>query len=313
MKYFVTGGFGFIGSVLVKKLLTNKNEVVVYDNLSSGRLDHLKNYKKNPKLKFLQGNILDKTKLSKSMKNCNFVYHLAANPDIRRGEKETRLDFKINTIGTLNILDSMLKNKIKKIVFTSSSTVFGIPTKVPTSEDYGPSLPISLYGASKLACEGFISAYANMFNFKAWIFRLANITGKPTTHGIIYDFVKKIRKNSSELEILGDGNQEKSYITNEMLVDAMQYIVNKTIKRKDFVFLYNIGNDDTIKVKSITKMFVKYNNLKTKLRYTGGKIGWKGDVSIMLLSNKRIKKLGWKPRKSSKQCIEEAISANKLG
>ena len=246
------------------------------------------------------------------MKNCDFVYHLAANSDVRKGERKTRLDFEINTIGTLNVLDSMIKNKIRKLVFTSTSTVFGIPTIIPTSEDYGPAMPISLYGASKLACEGFISAYAYMYGLKAWIFRLANITGKPATHGIIYDFYKKIKKNSSVLEVLGNGNQKKSYITNEMLVDAIQYVIKNTKKKKDFVFLYNIGNDDTIKVRETAELFVRFNKLGTRLKFTGGKGGWKGDVPLMHLSISKIKKMGWKPQKSSKKCIEDSILNNKI-
>jgi len=173
-------------------------------------------------------------------------------------------------------------------------------------------MPISLYGASKLACEGFISAYAYMYGLKAWIFRLANITGKPATHGIIYDFYKKIKKNSSVLEVLGNGNQKKSYITNEMLVDAIQYVIKNTKKKKDFVFLYNIGNDDTIKVRETAELFVRFNKLGTRLKFTGGKGGWKGDVPLMHLSISKIKKMGWKPQKSSKKCIEDSILNNKI-
>jgi len=311
-RYFITGGAGFIGSVLVNKLLKDRNHVIVYDNLSSGKLIHLKAYKSNPNFKFIKGDILNDRKLTNSMKNCQMVYHLAANSDVRKGQKETRVDFDVNTYGTLNILDSIVKNKIKKIVFTSSSAVFGIPNLIPTSEKYGPCLPISFYGASKLACEGFISAYAYMYGLKAWIFRLANITGKPATHGIIYDFYKKIKKNSSVLEVLGNGNQKKSYITNEMLVDTIQYVIKNTEKKKDFVFLYNIGNDDTIKVREIAELFVSSNKLGTRLKFTGGKGGWKGDVPLMQLSISKIKKMGWKPQNSSKECIEDSILNDKI-
>jgi len=246
-------------------------------------------------------------RLKEVMNKHDFVYHLAANPDIRLGTQQTRLDFKINTIGTLNVLEAMIKNGVKMIAFASTSTVFGTPSEIPTPEDYGPCLPESLYGASKLACEGFVSAYAHLFGVKAWIFRFANITGSPATHGIIFDFYNKVRKNPKELEVLGDGNQTKSYVTNRMLVDAMELSIRKTINQKQKIFLYNIGNEDKISVKNITKIFLKENKLTSKVRYTGGKIGWKGDVAMMRLDISKIKRLGWKPNKTSRECIVETV------
>lgn len=309
MKYFIIGGAGFIGSVLVGKILkTKNNKVTVYDNLSSGKLEHLKNFKKNPNFSFIKGSILQSQKLRKAMKDSDFVYHLAANPDIRLGSAKTRLDFEINTIGTLNVLEAMIKNRIKKMAFASTSTVFGNPSKIPTPENYGPCLPESLYGASKLACEGFISAYAHLFDMKVWIFRFANITGFPATHGILFDFYNKIKKNPNQLEVLGDGNQAKSYVTNQMLVDAMELTIKKTYDKKQKVFLYNAGNEDKISIKEITELFLYENKLKSKIRYTGGTGGWKGDIPIMTLDISKIKKLGWKPNKTSKECILEAIS-----
>jgi len=207
----------------------------------------------------------------------------------------------------LNVLEAMIKNGVKMIAFASTSTVFGTPSEIPTPEDYGPCLPESLYGASKLACEGFVSAYAYLFGVKAWIFRFANITGSPATHGIIFDFHNKVRKNPKELEVLGDGNQTKSYVTNRMLVDAMEIAIRKTINQKQKIFLYNIGNEDKISVKNITKIFLKENKLTSKVRYTGGKIGWKGDVAMMRLDISKIKRLGWKPNKTSRECIVETV------
>lgn len=311
MKYFVTGGTGFIGSALVKQLIKNNHKIIVYDNLSSGNLNFLDDFKKNTNFQFIKGDILDSKKLEKSMKNCDFVFHLAANPDIRQGTMNKRLDLNINTIGTINVLDAMSKNKISKLAFTSSSTVFGLPSEYPTDENYGPSLPISLYGASKLACEAYISSYAYLFNIKSWIFRLANITGKPATHGIIFDFSKKIKKNKKTLVVLGDGNQEKSYLTNTLLVDAMLFVIKKTQKTNNSIFVYNLGNDDKIKIRQIAKLFVKELGYGTKLTFTGGKGGWKGDVPKMYLSNKKLKHLGWKPTLTSKECILEAIRSIK--
>ena len=308
MRYLVTGGAGFIGSVLVEKILGRKgNKVTVYDNLSSGKLEHIDDFREDKNFSFIKGDILNLNKLKEVMNKHDFVYHLAANPDIRLGTQQTRLDFKINTIGTLNVLEAMIKNGVKMIAFASTSTVFGTPSEIPTLEDYGPCLPESLYGASKLACEGFVSAYAYLFGVKAWIFRFANITGSPATHGIIFDFYNKVRKNPKELEVLGDGNQTKSYVTNRMLVDAMELSIRKTINQKQKIFLYNIGNEDKISVKNITKIFLKENKLTSKVRYTGGKIGWKGDVAMMRLDISKIKRLGWKPNKTSRQCIVETV------
>ena len=308
MRYFVTGGAGFIGSVLVEKILGRKgNKVTVYDNLSSGKLEHIDDFREDKNFSFIKGDILNLNRLKEVMNKHDFVYHLAANPDIRLGTQHTRLDFEINTIGTLNVLEAMIKNGVKMIAFASTSTVFGTPSEIPTQEDYGPCLPESLYGASKLACEGFVSAYAHLFGVKAWIFRFANITGSPATHGIIFDFYNKVRKNPKELEVLGDGNQTKSYVTNRMLVDAMELSIRKTINQKQKIFLYNIGNEDKISVKNITKIFLKENKLTSKVRYTGGKIGWKGDVAMMRLDISKIKRLGWKPNKTSRQCIVETV------
>lgn len=305
MKYFVIGGAGFIGSILVDKILREgKNRVTVYDNLSSGKIEHLK---KDRNCSFIKGDILQSHRLKKAMRGHDFVYHLAANPDIRLGTLKMRLDFEINTVGTLNVLEAMVANSIKKIAFASTSTVFGTPSVMPTPEHYGPCLPESLYGASKLACEGFISAYAHLFNMKAWIFRFANITGFPATHGILFDFYNKIKKSPNKLEVLGDGNQAKSYVTNHMLIDAMELIIRKTLNQKQIIFLYNIGNEDKISVKEITELFLKENKFKSKIRYTGGKVGWKGDIPIMNLDISKIKKVGWTPDKTSKECIVEAI------
>ncbi len=201
----------------------------------------------------------------------------------------------------------MVKHKIKNFVFASSSAVFGFPSKFPTSEDYGPCLPESFYGASKLAAEGYVSSFATLYGIKSWIFRFANITGSPATHGIIFDFMKKLQNPSKQFQVLGNGLQEKSYITNEMLVDGILKIIRKTKTNKQKILLYNIGNNDSIKVKEIAKIFLKEHNSNKTITYTGGKGGWKGDIHKMRLDIKKIKKLGWFPNKNSKECITETI------
>ena len=266
---------------------------------------------KSKNLKIVKGDVRNFKLIQKIIKGHDFVFHMAANSDIPAGLKNSKLDYEINTVGTLNVLESMIKHKIKYLVFASTSTVFGYPTKMPTSENYGPCLPESFYGASKLACEGFISSYSNLCGIKSWIFRFANITGNPSTHGIIHDFKIKLKKPTNSFEVLGDGNQEKSYITNEMLVEGILKIVKKTLYKKQKIFLFNIGNTDSIKVKDITKIFLKENKSNKKIVYAGGKGGWKGDVYKMHLDIKKIIKEGWKPQKNSKQCILESIKKNR--
>jgi len=309
MKYFVTGGAGFIGSVLVNELLKKGNQVTVYDNFTLGKKKFLNIKSKN--LKIVKGDVRNFKSIQNIIKGHDLVFHFAANSDIPAGIKNSKLDYEINTVGTLNVLESMVKHKIKYLVFASTSTVFGYPTKIPSPEDYGPCLPESFYGASKLASEGFISSYSNLRGIKSWIFRFANITGNPATHGIIHDFRIKLKKPTNTFEVLGDGNQEKSYITNEMLVEGILKIVKKTLYKKQKSFLYNIGNNDSIKVKETTKIFLKENKSNKKIVYTGGKSGWKGDVYKMHLDIKKIIKEGWKPQKNSKQCILESIKKNR--
>ena len=304
MKYFVTGGAGFIGSVLVNRLTNAGHKVTVYDNFHLGKKKFLK---KNKNLIITKGDVRNSKLIQKYMKNHDFVFHFAANSDIQAGINDWRLDFEINTLGTINVLDSMVKNKIKNLVFASTSAVFGFPKKFPTPEDYGPCLPESFYGASKLGAEGYVSAYANLYGIKTWIFRFANITGNPATHGIIFDFMKKVQKPSKNFHVLGNGNQEKSYITNEMLIDGILKIVTKTKNRKQNLFLYNIGNKDAIKIKHIAKTFLKMKNSNKKIVYGKTKEGWKGDIYKMRLEIKKIMQDGWKPKLNSKKCIEKSI------
>jgi len=306
MNYFVTGGAGFIGSHLVDRLLKDPtSKVTVYDNLSSGRREFVAQHLKNRNFKLIVSDLLDTSSLMKAIKGHDFVFHLAANPDIRRGNKETQLDLKQNLMVTYNLLEAMRKEGIKKIAFSSTSAVFGESNVVPTPETYGPCLPISLYGASKLACEGLISAYCHLFNMTAWIFRFANIVGGRATHGVIYDFIKKLRGKPDELEILGDGFQEKSYLDVESCVDAMLFIISHA---RGQVNIFNIGNRDRITVKRIAEIVVEELGLKdVKFKFTGGKRGWKGDVPFMMLSIERLEKLGWKPAVSSEEAVRLAV------
>lgn len=306
-KYFITGGAGFIGSHLTDYLI-KKGNVVVYDNLSSGSKDFINHYFKKNNFRFIKGDLLDEKSLSRAIKGSDFIFHLAANPDIQLSVKKPELDFRQGTLATFNLLEAMRKNNIKKIAFSSSSTVFGEPKVMPTPEDYAPLLPISTYGASKLASEGLIASYCHIYGFQAWIFRFANVIGPRLTHGAIYDFIKKLENNKKTLEVLGDGRQKKSYIHVKDCVEGMLYCADKS---KEKINLFNLGTADRMTVKEIAEILLKEMGLsKTKIVFTGGSRGWHGDVPQMLLDITKIKKLGWKPKYNSKEAVIETIKAN---
>jgi len=305
MKAFVTGGSGFIGSHLVDKLMDRGYTVTVYDNLSSGKKQFLEQHFKKNNFSFIEGDLLDLEKLKNSIKNHDVVFHIAANPFVRLGEKQTRLDLEQGAIATYNVLESMRLNDIKKIVFSSSSVVYAETPPIAIPENYGPTLPISLYGAGKLAAEGLISAFCGTFDFQAWILRFANVVGIRGTHGVIVDFIDKLKKKPHELEILGDGKQKKPYLHATDVVDGILFVFDHSNEQ---INLFNIGCDSNTTVTRIAEMVVEEMGLKNvKFKYTGGKRGWAGDVPRFQLSIEKIKKLGWKPRYTSDEAVRKAI------
>ncbi|MFQ6087359.1 MAG: NAD-dependent epimerase/dehydratase family protein [Candidatus Methanofastidiosia archaeon] len=295
-KVLVTGGAGFIGSHLVDSL-SEKNEVVVVDNLSSGRREFL-----NDRANFIEKDLSNLEDVKAHFSDVDFVFHLAANPDVREGLLNPEVLLKQNIILTFNVLEAMRENSIKRMVFTSSSTVYG-EAQMPTSEEH-PCLPISLYGASKLSCEALISSYCHSFEMQSHILRLANIVGERSTHGVILDFIEKLRKKPEELEILGNGSQKKSYLHISDCIDATFFSLEKS---KGKVNIFNIGSKDTITVERIGKIVSEEMNLNPKFKFTGGKRGWRGDVPKMLLNLEKIEKLGWNPRYSSEESVREAV------
>lgn len=305
MKIFVTGGAGFIGSHLVDKLMNMGYSVTVYDNLSSGKKQFIEQHFKKNNFRFIEGDLLDLEKLKNSIKNHDVVFHIAANPFVRLGEKQTRLDLEQGAIATYNVLESMRLNNIKKIIFSSSSVVYGETPPIDIPENYGPTLPISFYGAGKLAAEGLITAFCGTFDFQAWIFRFANVVGLRGTHGVIVDFIDKLRKNPYELEILGDGHQQKPYLHVSDIVEGMLYGFKHS---NDQINLFNLGCDSNTTVTRIAEMVVEEMRLKNvKFKYTGGKRGWPGDVPRFQLSIEKIKKLGWQPKYTSDEAVRKAI------
>jgi UDP-glucose 4-epimerase len=305
MRAFVTGGAGFIGSHLVDKLLSIGYNVTSYDNLSSGNKDFFKYHLNNNNFKFIKGDLLDQNSVKKAIKNNDVVFHIAANPFVRLGEKQTRLDLEQGAIATYNTLEAMRLNNIRKIVFSSSSVVYAETPDISIPETYGPTLPISLYGAGKLAAEGLISAFCGTFGFQTWIFRFANVVGSRGTHGVIVDFIDKLKNNPKELEILGNGKQQKPYLHVSDIVDGILFGLKHSNEQ---INLFNLGCNSNTTVTKIAEMTVEEMGLSNvKFKYTGGTRGWPGDVPRFQLDISKINKFGWNEKYSSDDAVRKAI------
>jgi UDP-glucose 4-epimerase len=307
MKIFVTGGAGFIGSHLVDTLIKQGHTVTVYDNLSSGNKEFMKHHLKNPAFIFLHADLLDLKRVKKEIRDHEVVFHLAANPHVRLGEKQTNLDLNQGVIATYNLLEAMRLNDLSHIVFSSSSVVYGETRETTLPETYGPTLPISMYGAGKLGAEGLITAFCGTFDFHAWIYRFANVVGARGTHGVIVDFIEKLRKDHHTLEILGDGKQRKPYLD---VSDCVSGILFGYTHAHDPINLFNLSCDTTTTVTRIAEMVVEEMGLSNvTFTYTGGVRGWKGDVPYFQLDASKINKLGWKATMSSDEAVRKAIRA----
>jgi len=304
MKCFVTGGAGFIGSHLVDRLIDDGNDVTVFDDLSSGKISFIKKHLDEDKIKFIKSDLIDYNKIDESLKGHDVVFHIAANPDVRIGADKPDIAKK-DILITYNILDAMRNNQINKIVFSSSSTIYGETPPFKLPEDYGPLLPISVYGAAKLASEGLISSFCHTFNINGWIYRFANVVGERGTHGVIVDFINKLRSNPKELEILGDGKQKKPYLEVKDCVDGVLFGFNNS---SDQINYFNLGCETVTEVNDIADMVVEEMKLKNvKYNYTGGKRGWKGDVPQFQFEVEKIKKIGWQAKYTSNEVIRNAI------
>jgi UDP-glucose 4-epimerase len=310
-KAVVTGGAGFIGSHLTERLLREGHEVTVVDNLSSGRIENIEPFSDNPLLTFVKEDLKKPVRIGSVVKESDAIFHFAANPEVRTGETEPRTHFEENVLATFNLLEAIRKAGAPKIIiFASTSTVYGEASRIPTPENYGPLIPISTYGASKLASEALIMGYAYTFNHMALILRLANIIGPRSTHGVIVDFIRKIRADPSRLEILGDGTQEKSYLHVKDCVDAVLRLTTKLSEDNKAVDVFNIGSKDAVSVREIAEVVAQTLG-KSRITYdfTGGVDGgrgWKGDVKKMRLSIDKLLQTGWKPKYGSKRAVELA-------
>ena len=304
----VTGGAGVIGSFLVKRLV-HECRVNVIDDLSSGEMSHISDLVSESRIGFKKGSVTSPDDIIQSMKGMDTVFHLAANGDVRyRPDKPNDMDLKINAIGTYNVLEAMRMNDVPNIIFSSTSSVYGLASKVPTSEGYGPLYPESLYGSSKLAAEGLISAYSSLYGIKASIFRFANIVApisRTIGKNVIPDFIDKLKASPSKLLILGDGNQRKSYLYVDDCIDGMLFLFGKQTRSVD---LFNLGTVDTITVNEIADIVMEEMGLASaKKEYTGGKIGWKGDVPLTFLEISKARKMGWVPKHNSAESVRLSV------
>ncbi|MFQ5884587.1 MAG: NAD-dependent epimerase/dehydratase family protein [Thermoplasmata archaeon] len=306
-RVLLTGGAGFIGSNLADKLIEMGKEVVCVDNFSSGKMEYIDHLMSNPKFSLVRADLLTED-VSDVMKGCECVFHLAANPDVRLGAEDTKVHLDQNVAVTHNVLEAMRSPEVEGIIFTSTSTVYGEASAIPTPEEYGPLEPISLYGSSKLACEALISAYCHTFGMKAVSFRFANVVGPRSTHGVTYDFVRKLKKDPKMLQILGkEPGTQKSYCHVE---DCISGMITGWESLEGAYDVFNIGSDDYIFVKQIADIVCEEMGLeKVEYSWTGGVDdgrGWKGDVRTMLLSNDKLKGKGWAPRFDSEGTIRDA-------
>ena len=310
-KALVTGGAGFIGSHLVEALVRRGEAVVVVDNLSSGRAENLRAASKIGSLELVRMDLKNPSHLLEILNRVSIVYHFAANPEVRLGEVDPAVHFQENLLVTFNLLEAMRKSGgAKTIVFASTSTVYGEAKQLPTREDYGPLVPISTYGATKLGCESLVSSYAYSHGVKALILRLGNCVGARSGHGVIPDFIKKLKENPTELEILGDGSQTKSYVHISDCVNAVFMTFDAFLRTPLRVDVYNVSSVDRVSVQRIGEIVAEELRLEgVRMRFTGGVDGgrgWFGDVKQMHLSVEKLRRLGWTPKLNSEGAVRAA-------
>jgi UDP-glucose 4-epimerase len=310
MSVLITGGAGFIGSHLVDYLMEKEIPVRIFDNLSTGSKANVDKWMGHDNFDFVKGNLLEPSELRTALQGCNEVYHFAANPEVRSWLASSEEHFRHNIEGTFNLLNAIRDyGCVDLLVFSSTSTVYGEAELVPIPEIYAPLKPISNYGASKLAAEALICSNASMYGFRSVIFRLANIVGPRSNHGVIYDFVQKLRNDRSKLEVLGDGTQSKSYLYVDDCIDGMIYGAKASDEK---VEILNIGSEDRVSVLEIAEIVIEETDSEgAEVVLTGGVNGgrgWKGDVKLMQLDISRLKGLGWYPNIGSAEAVRRTAS-----
>ena len=303
--YIVTGCAGFIGSTLTDRLLSEGHHVIGIDNFATGQRRFLEVALQDPKFRLFEMDLLDLDALKRAFSGAEMVFHLAANADVRFGTSHTRKDLEQNTIVTYNVLEAMRANDIKRIAFSSTGSVYGDALVIPTPEDAPFPVQTSLYGSSKLAAEGLISAYCEGFGFRSWIFRFVSILGERYTHGHVFDFYKKLKEDPSRLQVLGNGKQRKSYLYVQDCVDAILLAVEKAT---DEVNIFNLGVDGYCEVNDSIGWICEALGVDPTLEYTGGDRGWIGDNPFIYLDTQKIQSLGWRPQLSIRDGVIQTIA-----
>lgn len=306
MKIFIAGGAGFIGSHFVNNLIIMpENEITIFDNFSSGQRWHLGPHLENRRLKIVEGDLKDLPAIESAIAGTDRVYHFASNPDIAKAMVQPDVDFWEGTFLTQNLLEAIRKAKVPELVYASGSGVYGDVGERYVTEDHAPMLPISPYGASKLACEVTIHAYCHMFELKARVFRFANVVGGRQTHGVAYDFIRKLRTNPKRLEILGDGNQSKSYIHVDDIVNGISYFVTKAKSRYEY---YHLATEDYLTVRMIADLVAEEMGLSDiEYVFSGGDRGWKGDVPVVRFDLAKVHSHGWQASNTAAEAMRRAI------
>ena len=300
----VTGAAGFIGSTMVDRLLADGCLVVGLDNFSTGNREFLAGALRHPKFRLIEGDLLDSEALNAAMAGVDTVFHFAANADVRFGLEHPRKDLEQNTIATFNVLEAMRRNGTKSIAFSSTGSVYGEAAVIPTPEDAPFPIQTSLYGASKVAGEGLIAAYAEGYGLRGFIFRFVSILGERYTHGHVFDFYKKLQTDPTRLEVLGDGRQRKSYLYVQDCVDAVLFALSQA---KDKVNVFNLGTDEYVEVRDSIAVITSRLQVAPQLVYAGGNRGWVGDNPFIFLDTRRIRSLGWSPKLTIREGVERTV------
>ena len=298
----ITGGAGFIGSNLADRLCAEGVEVVIVDDFSTGRREFIGEALVRPGVRLVEGDVLDMAVLQDAVDGCDWVFHLQANADVRRGLEHPRRDLEQNTVATSNVLEAMRATGVRRIAFSSTGSIYGEPEVFPTPEDAPFPIQTSLYGASKLACEGLIQAYAAGYGFSGLIFRFVSILGKRYTHGHVFDFYCALKRDPTRLRVLGDGRQEKSYLDVQDCIGAILTAAERH-EEEPGAYVYNLGTDETILVDESVAIIAEQLGLSPQTEHTGGRRGWTGDSPLIHLDTTRIRSLGWEPRLTIREAV----------
>jgi UDP-glucose 4-epimerase len=316
-RVFVTGAAGFIGSSLVDRLLADGHSVVGWDNFSTGQRRFIEDALQLPQFEFIEGDNLDLPALTKAIRGCDFVFHLAANADVRFGTEHPSKDLQQNTIATFNVLEAMRTNGLRRIAFSSTGSVYGETSVIPTPEDAPFPVQTSLYAASKVAGECLIQAYCEGFDFEGYIFRFVSILGERYTHGHVFDFYRQLLAHPDHLDVLGDGSQRKSYLYIQDCLSAILHVIrlNLAAKAEHGVAIFNLGTPEFCQVKESIGWICEALALEPRLRFAGGDRGWIGDIPFIFLDTAKIEATGWTPKLSIRDGVLHTLrwlQANRL-